>query len=237
MSEGLGRRIPQDWGHVEKYPLRKISSQPASFTVEDALPLEYRYRPFYDQGREGACVGFASSWMMSILNRTKYDARWLWNEAKAIDPWPDTNPGDDNGTSVSAAMDILRAKGHRRSFRGVSEPESLAAGISENRWATNVDEVRWCIHQGVPVTLGVTWYTNFDRPVQEGYREYWIGKGDLGQVRGGHAICCYGASDRRQAVKLVNSWGKRYPLVWLPYTTLQTLLDDYGEATMVVDRD
>ena len=32
---------------------------------------------FDDQGEEGACVGFALSRMMSLLNRQKYDARWL----------------------------------------------------------------------------------------------------------------------------------------------------------------
>jgi hypothetical protein len=67
---------------------------------------------FYDQGREGACVGFGCSRMMSLLNRKRYDARWLWDRAKEVDEWPDTNPGDDNGTSVRAALDVLRTRGH-----------------------------------------------------------------------------------------------------------------------------
>ncbi len=40
----------------------------------------------------------------------------------------------------------------------------------------------------VPVVLGINWYSNFDRPEKVGGR-YMIGRGDLGRVRGGHAIC------------------------------------------------
>ncbi len=94
---------------------------------------------FYDQGREGACVGFGSSRMMSLLNRKRYDARWLWNMAKSVDEWPDTNPGDDEGTSVRAAMDVLRARGHKPWTKSAQvKPEE---GIAANRWATRVEQV------------------------------------------------------------------------------------------------
>lgn len=106
---------------------------------------------FYDQGMEGACVGFGSSRMMSLLNRKRYDARWLWDMAKKRDPWPDTNPGDDNGTSVDAAMQVLRAAGHvpwQTSYEGADwavrdlEKPVLQEGVSAYRWATSVDQVR-----------------------------------------------------------------------------------------------
>jgi len=96
---------------------------------------------FYNQGRQGSCVGFSCSRMMSLLNRKRYDAWWLWNEAKLIDEWADTNPGDDNGTSVRAACDILRTRGHRALARGKTAPEAADEGIAANRWATSVDEV------------------------------------------------------------------------------------------------
>ena len=40
-------------------------------------------------------------------------------------------------------------------------------------------------------------------------------------------------------MKLTNSWGRGYPLVWVPYDTLQRLLDGIqypGEATIITDR-
>ena len=93
---------------------------------------------YYDQGSQGACVGYGSSRMMTLLNRTMYQPRWLWDEAKKIDEWEETNPGDNNGTSVKAAMDVLRVQGHK--LRG-KENIVLDAGISANRWATNVDDL------------------------------------------------------------------------------------------------
>jgi hypothetical protein len=227
-----GRRVPGDREHVRKYPYAATAPAPAA-NVEHALPLP-RYRVAYDQGTEGACVGFGSSWLMSILNRRLYNPRWLWDEAKKIDEWPDTNPGDSNGTSVRAAMDVLRSLGHVPVRRADGQP-SLADGIAANRWARTVDEIRTSIAAGVPVTLGTNWYSAFDTPVQRGLA-WWIGADDLGPVRGGHCVCVYRASDRLQAVGLVNNWGTKYPLVLMPYRTLERLLDEDGEATMVTDR-
>lgn len=93
---------------------------------------------FYDQGAEGSCVGFGSSRMMSLLNRKRYDARWLYEEAQLVDEWDDTPPGE--GTSVRAGMDILRTRGHRVSRGLVDGPVDPAEGIAANRWATSVDD-------------------------------------------------------------------------------------------------
>ena len=230
----LGRRPPGDFVHEERYRLRIPR---AVQSVERFLPLPYTFRRGYNQGQEGACVGFAASWMMSILNGRFYDARWLYRMAQEIDEWGDTPPAE--GTSVRAGMDVLRDVGHRRYIKGMlNHAPNLVHGIAENRWAKTVDEIRTCIAEGMPVVLGIDWMSNFDTPVNK-RSGWWIGEGDLGRVRGGHAICCYAASDRRQAVRLVNSWGMAYPLVWMGYDTLQKLLDGIswpGEATVITDR-
>lgn len=229
----LGRREPTDFQHVEKYPLRLATTVEQT---ERILPLKRAWREFYDQGREGACVGFSSSQMMTILNRRRYDARWLWDRSKEIDEWEDTNPGDDNGTSVRAAMDILRNRGHSRWYRGATRPEDVKHGITENRWATTVDEIRTCIARGVPVVMGTNWYSGFDVPVQKG-RDWWIGTGaDLGRVRGGHAYMLNAASDKRQAFRTPNSWGLSWPQCWIPYEVVQRLINEWGEATLITDR-
>lgn len=111
---------------------------------------------FYDQGSEGACVGFGTSQMMSILNEKFYFARWLWDRAKEIDYWDDTNPGDDSGTSVKAALDVLRIQGHigwsdtYDSMNTDGQASDWVAraklapvsseGISANRWITSMDD-------------------------------------------------------------------------------------------------
>src|SRR5262245_61996914 len=43
---------------------------------------------------------------------------------------------------------------------------------------------------GVPVVLGVNWYTDFDNPEKDSKGNYWIAKnGITGTVRGGHCVC------------------------------------------------
>src|SRR4051794_26720201 len=153
----LDRLVPDDFRHVEKYPLTATTTpaRPVPVTIgvnwyenfdrpvkdsrgrywigrgdlgqirgghcvclepgdptDGTLQDSASWWPFYDQGNEGAGVGSGSSGMMSLLNRRRYFARWLWDRAKQVDQWPDTNPGDDNGTSVHAAMDVLRNAGH-----------------------------------------------------------------------------------------------------------------------------
>jgi hypothetical protein len=172
---------------------------------------------------------------MSILNRQLYHAPHLYVAAQAIDEWEDTPP--EEGTSVRAGCDVLRQVGHwRRIAGGKVLPADMRHGIHENRWATSVDELRECIFKGIPFVLGINWYAAFSRPTLRG-REYWIGDGHLGRVVGGHAICGYAASDKRQAFKLTNSWGMDFPLTWVSYELVQRLLNEDGEAALIVDRN
>jgi hypothetical protein len=40
-----------------------------------------------------------------------------------------------------------------------------------------------------PVVLGINWYSSFMTPEKDSSGRYWIGRGDLGSLAGGHAIC------------------------------------------------
>jgi len=259
-QRALGRLEPTDFEHVEKYPYSAVAPVTVA-SVERVLRLPW-WHWTHDQGREGSCVGHGVSMERAITNIAqaraaqiyagrRYNPLDVWNEAKKRDEWPDTNPGDDNGTSVRAAYDVCRTIGLRRvrymtmGGDGVpvphgEKPRDAAEGISRNRWATDVDEVRTGIANGVPVSIGVNWYSDFDgpqaKPSPSGTTEMWIGEGDLGRVRGGHCVCIYGASDQRQAFKVKNSWGREYPLVWLPYATLGRLIGEHGEVAIVTDR-
>lgn len=191
------------------------------------------------------CVGFGCSAMMSVTNHAqrlaatgqdltyRYAARWLYLEAQTIDEWDDTPPGE--GTSVRAGCDILRARGHRRVQNRQTGPELLEHGIAANRWAQSIDEVRAAIFARLAVAIGVNWYSNFDDPILVN-GEYWIGRGNIGLVRGGHCTALYRFSDRRQAVRMMNSWGPAYPPVWLPYDVLERLLHEFGEVAVITDR-
>lgn len=218
--------------------------------VEKTLILPAWHKT-HDQGSEGACVGFGVSMMLAMLNEHQgrcqgdlspyihYNPWHLWDEAKRIDEWPETQPGDDNGTSVRAACDVLRTRGHvvwlDEKTRDSKSKESPDYGISAVRWATTVDEMRAAINNDKACAIGVSWYSAFDKP-QYYKSEFWIGRASFGTLRGGHCVCVYGASDVRQAFRIKNSWGSEYPEVWLPYKAMARLLKEDGESSLITDR-
>lgn len=249
----LGRLRDAETDRAEElYPFEAVT--PA--TIELTLPLP-SWLPSHDQGREGSCVGHAVALERAIVNTAqlrelgsrsgyrRYNPIELWRHAKAIDEWPTTHPDDDRGTSVRAAYEITRTEGLERVQRmivrnGVPQPiypkpADPREGVLEYRWAKTVDAIRAAIAARVPVAIGVNWHAGFDTPELRG-RERWLPAiGAAGRVRGGHSVCLAGASDRRQAFRLINSWGADYPPAWMPYSTMEALLRT-GEAALVTDR-
>lgn len=236
-GHGLGCRKSKD------IPFKRMASmvQAAApvLKVNQRLNIPTQYIPKYDQGQEGACVGFAWSWAMSILNRRFYAARKLYIEAQHRDQYTDTPP--EEGTDVVAGAQVLMEQGHWRFARGVTFPLAAFEGIKDFRSARTVDEIRLAISLNTPVVLGINWYSDFDTPrwidVGAGGKRWWIGySGVLDVVRGGHAICCCGARDDIEAFTLVNSWGNNYPIVEIPYKVVERLLNEDGEAIIPTDR-
>lgn len=246
----LGRFIPDDWRHVEKYALTALpvderpTQRPVVIGVnwyvemdgpeQDGDTGEYfiarggaesltqirgghcvclepggedrdrdEWHTFYDQGQEGACVGFGWSRCMSILNDgPSYAARWLWDRCKERDRWPETNPGDNNGTSVRAGGEVLVEAGHVLWDEPYSDDDytertdyrpELNEGLKTFRWAQSVDEV--------------------------------------------HAVLGNEKADELGAVPILNSWGASYPRrVWLPDDVLDVLMQQEGEIAIPTDR-
>lgn len=247
-DQRLGRFIPDDWEHVEKYPLTALPEEqrptrrpvvigvnwysefddpePDTETGEHFIAKEgagsltqirgghcvclepggepdpEEWWDFYDQGQEGACVGFGWSRCMSLLNQELYAARWLWDRSKESDQWPETNPGDDNGTSVRAAGDVLSQAGHVDWAAGYADDDHTERegyrpagdnGITRFRWARSVDDV--------------------------------------------HRVLGNERADELGAVPMLNSWGRRYPhRTWMPDDILDRLMNEEGEVAIPVDR-
>jgi hypothetical protein len=123
----------------------------------DALKDNAAWWSYYDQGQEGACVGFGISRAMALLNRKRYDAPWLYHEAKLIDEWQ----GEDyDGTSVRAGLDVVRERGHRRVTRFGVKDVALSEGIIRNRWAESIDDFVAAMHSPRYLTLGRSPFAN-----------------------------------------------------------------------------
>ena len=237
---GLGRRPPTDNQHQTRYPLRAMLPDTVA-TAERTLALSTRWRGIYDQGAFPHCVGYSLSQMMSILNRRTFDAAWLYHQAQAVDDWPGT---DYAGTSVRAGCDILREVGHVQVRNHKPMAPDFGHGISANRWARTVGELRTCIASGVPVVVGTNWHRMMSMPnvrSPSGVPEYWMDPDNLGPLIGGHAYLLNRVSDRRQAFKTPNSWGIDWPErgaggAWIPYRLMERLLNEDGEAVAITDR-
>lgn len=242
---GLGRRVPSDFEHVEKFPYSAVAPETVA-KAEWVAPLP-TWHWTHDQGNEGACEGFGNSMMMAIKNGGRYNPWWLWDRAKATDEYPDTNPGDDNGTSGRAVCEVMRTAGNlpvkpvgvqpAYAKTTASKVGDVASGIAAYRWATTVDQMRAGLAAQTPIAIGVNWYSGFDQPTTHSDGSVWMEfKKGHDTVRGGHCVCVYGVSDARQAFRVKNSWGREYPLVWLSYPTMQRLLNEQGEAALITDR-
>lgn len=235
MNGNFGRLVAKDRSYEGTFPFRMMAASSAR-TVERVLTLPLALRRSYDQGALGACVGFSTSWMMSIYNcipQQKYDAVWLYRQSQLNDNDPYTEPPADTGSYVWAAFYVLNHFGHKKTNEAKPDEKD---GVVSYYWGRSANDARTAIALGRPVVIGVNWYESFMAP-RTIKGEYWIGAGkDMGSSLGGHAICIYGASDKRQAVKLVNSWGLAYPQVWMPYTMLDRLMSEEGEMCMAVDR-
>jgi hypothetical protein len=116
--------------------------------VKSIQPDRLEWYRFYDQGEEGACVGFGVSRAQTMLNRVTYDAFWLYHEAQKMDEWP----GEDyDGTSVRAGLAVAATLGLKRLPSGVVAPGD---GISAYRWARSVEEVHATIQLPLADELG-----------------------------------------------------------------------------------
>lgn len=189
---------------------------------------------YNDQGREGACVGFA--WSHELSARPKVHltdaatAQSIFHRARVLDQWP----GEDyEGTSVlagiKAAMEIINVDGL-----------PLYGGY---RWAFGLQDLAKVVGYRGPVVLGIDWYTNMYYPDGNGFISA------SGEVAGGHAILCNGVRivkknallpatwdnvdlDKSYA-RLHNSWGTGYGKggdAFITFTDLNILLENNGEA-------
>lgn len=206
-------RLEQFDSRSRDYPIRAL--------IGTRPPRSYTWRPRtapLDQGREGACVGFA--WAHELAARPHVvptddsTARSIYRRAQQLDEWP----GEAySGTSVLAGVKACRELGYYPEFR----------------WAFGPDDVISAIGWAGPVVLGVPWYESMYDTDPDGYVS--IG----GRVVGGHAILAYSVSVKGGFVRWQNSWGPGYGhngVGRLRFADLARLLSEGGEACIPVRR-
>ncbi len=204
-------RVPQPDARNASYPIRALlKREPRSYT----WPLA----SWLDQGREGACVGFA--WAHELVAapvkvpQDDASARLIYRQAQKIDQWP----GEDyEGTSVLAGAKVLHGMGL----------------VPEYRWAFTAQDVIDTVGAYGPVVLGVNWYEQMFDTTSDGFVR--VG----GRVVGGHALLCLGVSLPLGYVVLHNSWGRDWGVngrARLTFADLDRLMREDGDACVPVSR-
>ena len=184
-----------------------------------------------DQGREGACVGFAwTNELLALPVRSVLPqpgnafALNVYRSAQKIDQWE----GEAyEGTSVLAGAKVLQ----------------LGGWIQGYRWAFSVDEVLDALAFLGPVVVGVPWLEGMYRTSADGLVRV------EGRKVGGHAILLTGfgwrrfggrfGGERLFVVRWRNSWGGSYGVGgdgFVRVEDLGLLLRDVGEACVPVGR-
>lgn len=209
-SKGLGRYPGEDDSRDK--PLR-AALELVGATKTRGMSFWYSPLPRLDQGREGACVGFArtinynaSPGIHHLDNQYAHD---LYKRAQELDEWEGTNY---EGTSVRAGAKAAVEKGL----------------ISVYRFTQDVEEMLlWLLNHG-PVTLGTNWYEGmFEAKKQNGYYIE-----PTGQIAGGHSYTLTEVRRLRDAKDYVgfqNSWGDDWGYHGKAKMTIDTLRHLVGE--------
>jgi hypothetical protein len=180
-----------------------------------------RYEPL-DQGREGACVGFACAGELAATPIkhivSNESALLLYRKAQEVD---------------------------RKAGRWYSEGATVLAGMQGCRenglfgkyvWNFGIDDtIDWIVRKG-PVILGINWYYDMYSPSKNGL----ISVG--GGIAGGHAILANGYwplhPEFGDVLVLTNSWGKDWGVNgrgFLRIADADRLLREDGESVAPTD--
>jgi len=205
---------------------------PVTAGIEAKKPRSYHWRinnGALDQGREGACVGFA--WTHELLARPAevpdLDARFareVYHQAQRIDQWPGgTYPGASpvyDGTSILAGAKSMVFRGY----------------IGEYRWAFGLNDLILALGYKGPAVLGIPWYSSMYQTEARGSQQ-WVNVN--GNIVGGHAIVARGVNIKGEYVTLHNSWGPTWGIngdARISFSDLDKLLKQQGEACIPVER-
>lgn len=140
----------------------------------------------------------------------------IYQRAQELDDIPDYFPYE--GTTVRGGAKALEEQGR----------------IEKYVWATSVDEVRDFILTTGSVVVGTNWYSRMSST------SLWNYAWPKGTLIGGHAYVLCGYSGKRDAFRMINSWGEGWGWngrAWIKSKDLARLLEEDGEACAAIEKE
>lgn len=210
-------RVPFYDERSKEYPVREMIRRRR---LDSLRSYSWRHQQF-DQGREGACTGFAvateaAARPVVVEGVTNAVAQKIYHRARQIDIWP----GEDyEGSSVLAA---------------IKASIELYGWYAEYRWALGPGaeqaerDLAFAVGHFGPAILGTWWRSGMYEAAPDGYLKY------EGDYVGGHAYAVT-RFNIKKGYWTPNSWGGEGQ-GWISRSDMVKMLDEQGEAAIMVKR-
>ena len=189
--------------------------------LPERVDLSHRFPTPGDQGNQGSCVG----WAVGYAARSYYAVIREGQSRNNISAIPSPayiygaikSAGDcDTGSLITRALALLSSEGalsmarYPYSDRQCPAPNRVASPqfrIANWRALTAgvVDDAKGALAKGHPVIIGARMTKDFVRMRGD---VVWRGEGE--RIPGGHAMTLVGYDERRQAFRVINSWGTKW---------------------------
>lgn len=216
----MQRNLSEEFeGHILDWSPR-FDTRSLDYKIEDTFATtktpkirNWRRSIFLDQGREGACVGFAHAhaYHETPRPRTKgvsnaFASNW-YKEAQKRDQWPGENYA---GSSCLGGAKAGKDLGY----------------YTEYYWATTLAEIITGVGYLGPMAIGVPWYEGMTRTDGNGRIQA------TGRQIGGHAVVIGGVDPKNRYFRIDNSWGKSWGVnghAFLSFEDVDKLLHEHSE--------
>ena len=224
LQPAMGRRVSRNRGKVSPRQLLPVPHLATPAPTKSSQ--HWNVREILDQRDTSECVAHAFRGFQRaapVVNLVPIDPASLtefYHDIQRNDPWEGESP-EYEGTSVEAGAYVLQRDGY----------------IESCKWAFTVDPVIHHLLYVGPVIFGTNWYSGFFQPDEQDY--IYIADGDW--IEGGHAFLGSGINmnlvhkrtGERGAIRIANSWGRKWGQngrCWMSLRTLARLILEQGEA-------
>ena len=215
--------------------------------LPDSLDLSEFLPPIGNQGRQGSCTSWATTYYMKSMQE-RIESGEPYTEDQIMSPsytYNQISQGICEGTSFENTLNILKNKGAvpMETFGYLDyscniqpsptmDAEAESNKISDYEYLSGenmVSEMKTLLNEQIPVLISAFLDSEFGLKDEFGltaYREHDI---DYSVPGGCHAMLVVGYSDRYNAFKVVNSWGANWGdngFVWIDYAAFENVNDN-----------
>jgi C1A family cysteine protease len=201
---------------------KRISDLRAMDKFEAALPsrvdMRAYFSPIENQGRLSSCTaqaGVGAMEMLALLKQQPYQdlsRLFLYKITRELLGWT----GDVGGTLRATAKAMVKygvcpesmwpyiTSTYERAPTSSMMTAASQKQVLKYYRCTTLDDVKWCLANGLPVIIGFSCYDHAFNPGPTGRIEM---PSANTRLAGGHAVCLTGYDDSRRCVLIRNSWG------------------------------